>query len=846
MKKTKGRILKTLKKTRLYILGIIIMIVLAGIFYYSMRKTLLENYQEFGTSLAKRYSAEIAGDINLFRGLLEFGTYGLDYRVENGQSEEEINEWIVTYYNRLEEVLGNKILDPYIVLDGKLIGANPWAGDNDYDYSKSEWYQKAVAADHEVIFTNIYTDAITGRDVLTIAQQCLKCDSVVAFDVFPQNMEIYAERIALPENSSVYICDGNGEVIYCDSKLGDKNSEKIRTYVKEIYNGINNGTYTEYDAYIVDPDGDKRGVYHESMDIGWNVYITIPFDTILSKLNKFGLMFAMVIVPSISILIIIVIRYLFLDNRIERADETVKTLGNRYYALYRVNYNTDTYEMIKGSDYIRAKLSRKGSYSEMLKVMEEIIEPDAYKEFCDSFSSGSIKNLVLKNQRDYGGDFRRLVDNQYRWFNVRILFDDSLDSNEVVLSFQDIDAEKHHQFREKKLLQEALASSKRSEKTKQAFFSNMSHDMRTPLNAILSLSDLTLQNSDDPEKVQGYVQKISYSGRQLLNLVNDILSMSRMEQGKVVLSNQNIDLEKCIIECAEPFKLQAEAESKNFNLEFNIKNKYVFGDPNRINQILNNLLSNAFKFTEKGDTISVSVKQFEGPVRSQYQVVVSDTGIGMSEEFLPQLFEPYARETRFSNKHISGTGLGMPIVKNLITEMSGQITVKSKLGVGTEFTITLPFVVINAEEHINGSEDKKSKAPEVFSLQGKKILLAEDNVLNMEIAVEILSMNGIEVVQAWNGKEALDIFKNSTPFEFDAVLMDMQMPQMDGCEAAQRIRALSRPDAKVIPIIAVTANAFAEDIAATTAAGMDAHISKPIDFKALCRTLEQLTDMKRK
>ena len=210
----------------------------------------------------------------------------------------------------------------------------------------------------------------------------------------------------------------------------------------------------------------------------------------------------------------------------------------------------------------------------------------------------------------------------------------------------------------------------------------------------------------------------------------------------------------------------------------------------------------------------------------------------MSEDFLPQLFEPYARETRFGVKKVAGTGLGMPIVKNLVTQMSGQIYVDSEAGKGTTFTIVIPFTAVKEEK-----EEKKEQPAGLpgTSLEGKTVLLAEDNEVNMEIATEILTMSGIKILQAWNGLEAVERFKESPPFSIDAILMDMQMPRMDGCEAARTIRALLRPDAGTVPVIAVTANAFAEDIAATTAAGMNAHVSKPIDFAVLLQTLEELT-----
>ena len=211
----------------------------------------------------------------------------------------------------------------------------------------------------------------------------------------------------------------------------------------------------------------------------------------------------------------------------------------------------------------------------------------------------------------------------------------------------------------------------------------------------------------------------------------------------------------------------------------------------------------------------------------------------MDASFLPRLFEPYARENRFTVKQVSGTGLGMSIVKSLIDQMNGQIYVESQPGEGTAFTLIIPFAVVrdDTDEIVQEPLQSEEKAE---NLEGKTVLLAEDNEINMEIAAELLSMNGIRVVQAWNGKEALEAFQSSSLFSIDAVLMDMQMPIMDGCEAARRIRALKRPDAVEIPILGVTANAFAEDIAATTAAGMNAHVSKPLDFTVLMQVLSDL------
>ena len=288
----------------------------------------------------------------------------------------------------------------------------------------------------------------------------------------------------------------------------------------------------------------------------------------------------------------------------------------------------------------------------------------------------------------------------------------------------------------------------------------MSHDMRTPLNAVTGLARLALENEQDPGKVHDYLEKIEASGKQLLALVNDVLEMSRIEQGAgTSLEARPVNLEECLEEAAGFFREQAKQEGKCFETKIRIQNAVVKGDPNRLKQILNNLLSNAFKYSEKGAKIVLEAEELEQKDnRGKYQIVVRDTGIGMSQSFLEKIFEPFARETMFAPVKASGTGLGMPIVKGLVQQMSGEIFVRSELGKGSEFTVLLPFQILQSEARKETREEEKLPA---YSLLGKKILIAEDNELNMEIATEFLTMLGAELVQAWNGREALERFAAS-------------------------------------------------------------------------------------
>ncbi len=845
MKHTKRERKALMPRLRINLIAMAVVLALAFTAFGLLRTELLRSAQEMGMSLTRSYTAEWRTDLTVYETLLDFGAEEVETRLESGYTVQEMERWIARYFHDVEGVLGEGAVDTYAVYNGGIIAANPWPGYEGYDFASTPWYQQAVAERGTVIFTDVYQESTTGRPVVTMARQCVQEDVVLAIDIYLDKLPLRTTLTDLPENSQVYLCDDQGNLIFRQAEDHGAGPEAMAGYVQDLLQSIRAGQQDSYDSYIFDLQGQRRTVYYDVMENGWTAILTIPYDTVLQRLNDFTALFAVVFAVYLVILGLMSWRDLRLNRRVQRANETVRVLGNSYYALYRVDVTGGSYEMIKGSDYVRQQIPRTGPYDLLLDTMRQVIEPDALEEYLENFSLESIRRLVCQQVRDFGGDFRSRSGGGYRWVNVRVLFDESLAPGEVVLCFREVEQEKQRQLQERRLLEDALASSRRSEKAKMAFFSNMSHDMRTPLNGILGLTDLARRSASDPEKTQDYLEKIEVSGRQLLGLINDILDMSRMEQGKVMLDYQQFDLKACIEECAGSFQAQAELENKRFDLHFDLRDAVVLGDSFRLSQILNNLLSNAFKFTNGGDTVSVAVTQVDQGPRAKYQILVKDTGIGMSESFLPQLFEPYAREMRFTSQKIVGTGLGMPIVKNLVTQMSGQIHVESQLNEGTAFTIVLPFAAVKQEEMPDAPHREAPQAE--FSLEGRHILLAEDNEINMEIATEILTMNGVRVTQAWNGQEAVDKFRASAPYSFDAILMDMQMPRMDGCEAAKAIRQLSgRPDAKTVPILAVTANAFAEDIAATAAAGMDAHISKPIDFAILCTTLEKLIGKKEK
>ncbi len=812
---------------------------------YLVRDKLLMNANEMGTYLAQSYATEEENRMSVYRLLLRLGAFYLEGELEGNPDTGELEEWLARYSENISDTLGADIIDPFAVVDGRIAAAVPWEGDAHYDYEGTEWYQDAIAAQGEIIYTDAYTDAITGERVVTIAAQVGTGSDVLAFDIFVENFHAHENRADIPQDSTYFLFDASGQLLYTagDGDL-DMTAPETREYVEQLLERIQSGSLEGYASSIRDLSDRNRGVYYYYMDNGWLSVITIPLRNILQD-GWNGVIVALAVIGLALILTLAgsMIRAYLGERMVKHTSDTLKILGDTFYAIYRVNYEEGTYETVKSSDDVKEQLGRRGSYQHLLEVVKEVVEERVYEEFEQSFSLENIHRLVENQIFEYGGDYQRKFGEESKWVSIKIIYNKALNLNEVIMCFREIDAQKRIQLQNQLLLENALSSAKQVAKKKNALFSSVSHDMRTPLNAIIGLSDLMYKNGEDPKKRNEYMDKIGQAGRQLLTLVNDILDLSRMEQkGEGEMNYAPMDLEKCVRSAAALFEEQAEQEGKHITVRVDAEESMVYCDEFRMNQILNNLLSNAIKYSRSGDAITVELRLISRQEkRGKYQIIVQDTGIGMSKEFLGQIFEPFARETTFSPVKIIGTGLGMPIVKGLVQQMSGEITVESKLGRGSRFTVTVPFTIVDQEE-AEPLLPAKENGIEEFSLKGKQILVAEDNEINMEIMTECLCTAGAKVIQAWNGREAAELFASMEEGSVDAILMDMQMPEMDGCEACERIRSMNRADAKTVPVIAVTANAFAEDIARTTKAGMNGHIAKPIDFKVLAQVLRKIFD----
>ena len=400
---------------------------------------------------------------------------------------------------------------------------------------------------------------------------------------------------------------------------------------------------------------------------------------------------------------------------------------------------------------------------------------------------------------------------------------------------------KQEQEKDEKYKAELLIAAKKAETANEAkteFLQRMSHDIRTPINGIRGLVNMADHYADDIEKQTEYRTKVKEASNLLLELVNDVLDMSKLESGEIVLEEIPFNLSSISREVFVVIEQMAAEQNIRVVWEKKeITHRDFIGSPGYVKRVMMNILSNAVKYNKENGQIYVSCVEIpsEQPEMTTMEFVCRDTGIGMAEEFQKHIFEPFAQEHTGSRAKFAGTGLGMAISKKLVEEMGGTITFESKKGVGTTFVIRVPFKI-----DLDADKREESKDVSEKSIKGMHVLLAEDNELNMEIAEFLLQNEGAEVTKAWNGQEIVELFRKSEAGEFDVILMDIMMPIINGYEAAKRIRSLDREDAKKIPIIAMTANAFTEDRIRAKEAGMDEHVAKPIDVELLIKVIHKL------
>ena len=403
----------------------------------------------------------------------------------------------------------------------------------------------------------------------------------------------------------------------------------------------------------------------------------------------------------------------------------------------------------------------------------------------------------------------------------------------VATIYYQISSKKHREKQYAADLKKAAELAKSANEAKTRFLFNMSHDIRTPMNAIIGFSGLLEKNLQNEEKAKEYLGKICSSGNLLMTIINQILEIARIESGTIALQLKAEDINTVFHTVNTVFEEDIRKKNLQYSADLDVYHTFIFCDRVKLQEIMLNIISNAIKYTSDGHAVHVKIyeKDSENPRKARFIFTCEDTGIGMSEEYLPHIFEEFSREHTTTENKVAGTGLGLPIVKSMIELMGGSIQVESTQGVGTKFTVDISFDMASESDVYR---DQISEQPDVLEkLEGKRILLAEDNDLNAEIAIELLAEEKIVVDRAKDGAECLDKLEKAVPGYYDMILMDIQMPVMDGYDAAARIRRMKDEKKASIPIIAMTANAFAEDRQKAISMGMNDHVAKPIDMNVL-------------
>lgn len=589
-------------------------------------------------------------------------------------------------------------------------------------------------------------------------------------------------------------------------------------------------------SMVFDVNGRAHYLVYESANFqNWTVLGIVPAEVVNSSMNKLQST-TMLVVSGIAIALAVMLLLLVIQQNRQKLRRKDNELLARDELFSKLSINVDdVFLMMDANDlrveYVSPNIEKLVGISEQqvlddIREIEHLIRTDESVHILDQLST-----ILPGEQREWDREYIHQKTGEELWFRVVVFCTDIQGEKKYILDLSDRTKDKKINQR----LEDAFHTAENANRAKTTFLNNMSHDIRTPMNAIIGFTNIAMKHEPEPE-VRGCLEKIRESSDHLLTLINDVLDISRIESGKIKFAPIGVD----IVEVADTVLSIMYGFLSNRNITFHThlaipETRYVLADAVRIREVLVNILGNAVKFTGDGGSITFTSDYLPG-ADDRHMIVryrVTDTGVGMTKEFVKHIFDEFSQEESSARTYYKGSGLGMAISKRYVDLMDGNISVESEKGKGSTFTVELPLELTEADK-----VQKQASPGDSTDLAGVKILMAEDNDLNAEIAMVQLEELGIHITRASDGKEALKIFASNQPGTFDIIFMDIMMPKMNGYEATKAIRALqNRPDARTIPIIAMTANAFAEDVQASLDAGMNDHLSKPIVIDEVVKTI---------
>ncbi len=723
-------------------------------------------------------------------------------------------------------------------------GARFKAGNTDY-------YYKGMQGENG--FQLIFDSPMDGKDYL-IAYAPIISDGKVqgiligGYDSVNIGYFLVGTYYGMPVRAIVSTADGNIISCYgCDVKR-----ENLKDYFES-------GRYLQIENDYEFPGAEDTECFQLSTNngfdyvkyticpyTGWIITEIIPEEItghILTESYRSLAVLQFICIGSIAFYLLVILFYerkksKDLERKNAISDNIISAIINLFTKVIEVDFEEDTYRFITVTDSMDGNLPLTGKYSDLVDYLSGLgFDLKAKRTIMLATRAETIQQSLESGDPYYAFEYH-LTGMPSKWEKMFIV---PLEKNrgsveKALICAEDISLIKTQDERSRDALMEAYTNAEKANSAKSSFLANMSHDIRTPMNAIVGMTQIAESHIDDKERIKDCIRKIAISSGQLLDLINDVLDMSKIEAGKTFLQEEVIEISELLDGLSIIAETQSEAKHQEIKVEGSkIDHPKVIGDKGRIRQIMNNITSNAFKYTPENGKINITLseKDIDRPGFTMLEFVVADNGIGMSKKFQESLFQPFARATddvRLEN--IQGTGLGMAITRNLVEMMNGNIRVSSKLNKGTTFFVTMVLKTAEEEE-----TEEKSDLPLVTEFEGKRCLLVEDNEINREIAVELIGMTKIVVECVKDGKEALEKMESVEAGYYDIIFMDIQMPVMNGYEAAMAIRKLAGDYPKNVPIIALTANAFAEDVQAARNAGMNEHLAKPLELERLIKVL---------